>query len=215
MTRAGLIAALTRLLATQGVAATLAALERLNTRGLEVAKQSGVSMSPFIGSKLERLPTPDNDEPVQWDLYAEQLGEQLTTHPNFEDELGPQLLAIKSGARGQISSLVMLLGTQGTVTDVEGQPVVIQHGYRDGLTSKELYALVASSRAWLGTIWQQYGQVNQRRLEGGALKSFNTLARARRAHHPGVVFARAAAILERDPLVDIDSRLFVGLPPKG
>ncbi len=37
------------------------------------------------------------------------------------------------------------------------------------------------------------------------------LARARRAPHPGVVFARAAAIGERDSLADVDVRLFVGL----
>jgi hypothetical protein len=38
------------------------------------------------------------------------------------------------------------------------------------------------------------------------------LARARRSKHPGIVFARAAATGEVDPLVDVDSRLFVGLP---
>jgi len=38
------------------------------------------------------------------------------------------------------------------------------------------------------------------------------LARARQAQHPGIVFARAAAIGEVDPLTDVDSRLLVGLP---
>jgi hypothetical protein len=33
-----------------------------------------------------------------------------------------------------------------------------------------------------------------------------------RAKHPGVVFARAAATGEVDPLADVDSRLFIGLP---
>ena len=43
-------------------------------------------------------------------------------------------------------------------------------------------------------------------------KGFGVLARAMRAKHPGVVFARAAATGEADPLADVDSRLFVGLP---
>ena len=42
--------------------------------------------------------------------------------------------------------------------------------------------------------------------------TFTVLARARRAKHPGIVFARAAAVGEVDPLVDVDSRLLVGLP---
>jgi hypothetical protein len=43
---------------------------------------------------------------------------------------------------------------------------------------------------------------------------FTVLARARRSAHPGVVFARAAATGESDPLVDVVSRLMVGLPPQ-
>ena len=46
---------------------------------------------------------------------------------------------------------------------------------------------------------------------GGDHTKFGVLARARRAQYPGIVFARAAAIGERDPLTDVDSRLFVGL----
>jgi hypothetical protein len=45
-------------------------------------------------------------------------------------------------------------------------------------------------------------------------KGLNVLARALRSEHPGVVFARAAANGEIDPLTDVDSRLFVGLPIK-
>ena len=45
-----------------------------------------------------------------------------------------------------------------------------------------------------------------------ALTTFTVLARARRAKRPGIVFARAAATGETDPLADVDSRLLVGLP---
>ena len=44
-------------------------------------------------------------------------------------------------------------------------------------------------------------------------KGYGVLARAMRAKHPATVFARAAATGEVDPLTDLDSRLFVGLPP--
>ena len=47
-----------------------------------------------------------------------------------------------------------------------------------------------------------------------APKGLGVLARAMRSDRPGVVFAQAAAIGESDPLVDLDSRLFVGLRPR-
>ena len=50
--------------------------------------------------------------------------------------------------------------------------------------------------------------------KGSRSGAFTTLARATRSERPGVVFARAAAAGEVDPLVDLDSRLFVGLRVK-
>ena len=49
---------------------------------------------------------------------------------------------------------------------------------------------------------------------GGEPTSFHVLGRARRAGRPGPVFARAAVTGEVDPLTDLDSRLFVGLPAR-
>jgi hypothetical protein len=43
-------------------------------------------------------------------------------------------------------------------------------------------------------------------------KGFSVLVRAIRSKHHGVAFARAAATGEVDPLADVDSRLFIGLP---
>jgi hypothetical protein len=48
--------------------------------------------------------------------------------------------------------------------------------------------------------------------ETGHSRAFTVLARAMRSEQPGIVFARAAATGEVDPLTDMDSRLFVGLP---
>ena len=75
-------------------------------------------------------------------------------------------------------------------------------------------------RELIGRIRQALGEVALRTAGAGAAfvgtglsGGFHVLARAMRAEHPGVVFARAAAAGEVDPLTDPDSRLFVGLPP--
>jgi hypothetical protein len=50
------------------------------------------------------------------------------------------------------------------------------------------------------------------RWQDGVPSGTGVLARVSRAAQPGVVFARAAASREVDPLLDPDSRVFVGLP---
>ena len=47
--------------------------------------------------------------------------------------------------------------------------------------------------------------------ERNVTKSFSVLTRALRAKYPGLVFARAAAAGEVDPLVDVESRMLVGV----
>jgi len=60
--------------------------------------------------------------------------------------------------------------------------------------------------------WDQIIEnVRARHQPGGT----HLLARARRAKHPGIVFARAAATGEIAPLTDNESRLLVGYPVKG
>jgi hypothetical protein len=68
------------------------------------------------------------------------------------------------------------------------------------------------SLAKVFTGWDQIIENVRIRHQPGGL---NLLSRARRARHPGIVFARAAATGEVDPLTDIESRLLVGLPVDG
>jgi hypothetical protein len=75
-------------------------------------------------------------------------------------------------------------------------------------------ACVVGAREGLAHFAQQWDQISQITPAGSNHTKLSVLARARRSQHPGVVFARAAAIGERDPLSDLDSRLFVGLPAK-
>ena len=75
----------------------------------------------------------------------------------------------------------------------------------------ELFALVASARAGIHemlTAWERLGQESRDRV---VPRGYAALARAMRSLRPGVVFALAAAAGETDALVDLDSRLFVGL----
>ena len=90
--------------------------------------------------------------------------------------------------------------------------MVVRHSYRDGLTPEEMYAVVVGARKGLTRVVIETTQCGYSWREARITKGFNVLARAMRAEHPGIVFARAAATGEIDPLADVDSRLFVGLP---
>ena len=92
---------------------------------------------------------------------------------------------------------------------------MIRHGYREGLTPDELYAVTVGAREALVRYALERERIAWELRDSGQPKGFTVLARAMRAKRPGVVFARAAATGEVDPLEDVDSRLFVGLPVTG
>jgi len=214
LTRPALIDAMRTLLEREGPEAALGALERLMRRGFEVAQESGASISPFIGASLERPPEPETDDPEAWDAYAAELTERIASRTDFDNlDLGPQLLAVKCGARGNMRQLRWLVGSRGLVIDTADRPIVpIRHGLRDGLTPRELFACVIGARKGMGQTALECARMGYALREAARPKGFNVLARAMRAKRPGVVFANAAATGEVDPLTDIDSRLFVGLP---
>ena len=216
ITRTSLTEALQALYEAKGPDAVLQALERLMRRGFELASRSGASMSPFVGASLDRPPAPGSDDPEAWDRYADELTERIASRADYgDDDLGPQLLAMKSGARGTLRHLVCLLGSRGTVTDADGAAAVIRRGLGEGLTPAEMFACAVGAREGLGRLALDIAQEGYGRRQASEPKGFSVLARALRAKRPGIVFAHAAAIGETDPLTDINSRLFVGLPVKG
>ena len=76
-----------------------------------------------------------------------------------------------------------------------------------------MFSFAAAARRGLGQLaarWQNLGY--EARASHNIPGRFTVLARARQAKRPGIVFARAAASGEIDPLIDVDSRLLVGLP---
>ncbi|MCH8289970.1 hypothetical protein IH992_02535 [Candidatus Poribacteria bacterium] len=213
-TKKTLADAMREVLKREGVNKTLDRLENLMHRGFELAKESGMSMSPFIGESLQRTPPPEDADEETWDAYTEELIEQLATRKEFDDnDLGPQLLAIKSGARGRMDSLSQIVVRWNSSHFDRPTPPKVRHGYRDGLTSDELRAII--HRHWEGLARVVSQQTYFGEGMGGIGGGFTVLGRAMRAKRPGIVFALAAATEDVERLVDVDSRLFVGLPVKG
>jgi hypothetical protein len=214
ITRGTLAEALHELLRDQGPAVVVTALERLMARGLEVVQASGASMSPFIGQSMQRPPLPEGDDEAAWEGYREALAEQILTDGDYDDlELGAQRLAVNVRARGRLH-LATLLGAAGPTVNAEGETVVIRHSRAEGLTSDELYAQAVGARQGLAELarrWEGLGREMRASDAQDLSERFTLLARAHRAAHPGIVFARAAANGEVDPLEDSQSRLLVGL----
>lgn len=213
VTHVALAEAFSQVLQRDGIARTLERLEQLMERGFAVAKASGASISPLDNSQpaLPAFPQEDNEE--AWKRYQAEVSEQFAASTDYQRRgFGPQLLAVKSGAWGEIRHLVALLSNQGLVYDSQKRLVPIRHGYVAGLSTTELYALAIRSREAFAQIQQEWVQLKQEMQQRSQPKSFHVLARAMRAEQPALVFAHAAAIGEIDPLVDRDSRLFVGLP---
>ena len=90
--------------------------------------------------------------------------------------------------------------------------MAIRHSLAEGLTAEEVFVYAAAAREGLFRILEEAEKMWRGARDRLLPKSFNVLARAYRSRNPGIVFARAAASGEVDPLVDVDSRAFVGLP---
>jgi hypothetical protein len=213
ITRAMLEEASQQILQRDGLPGTLEKLEKLTQLGFAGARASGASISPFVGSRFPLPSAPAEDDGDYWKRYQQEVSEWLAAHADYtHPDLGLQLLAVKSGAWGEIEQLTALLCTQGAVSDIQGNAVPIRHGYRDGLQPAEIYALAIGARESFAQIQGEWLQLSQEIRKRDRAQSFHVLARAMRAEQPAIVFAHAASIGEIDPLIDVDSRLFAGLP---
>ncbi len=218
LTRGTLTAVLRAVHAQGESAAVLAVLESLYALGLAEARESGASLSPFAGTSIPRPVTPaDPEDRAAWTAAAAEMAERLAACADvLSDDLGPQVLAVRSGAAGDVAHLAWLVGPRGRSGGEGGQDraVLVRHGSVEGLTADELYGLAPAAReavAAAGQAWARAGQA-ERSDDPADLRGYGLLARALRSPRPGVVFALAAAAAETDPLTDVVSRLFVGLP---
>ena len=211
LTRAALTEILYSKLHAEDVAPLLLLIEQLYQIGIAAAKASGASINPFMGASFPVCPLPEGGDPATWQHALEECSEALLARADYENpDFGAQLLAIKAGARGQIRHLNILMRGRTVMLSQQERQVTIAHGLVGGVTPAETPALAIAAREgiWrsnVESIREAYG-VHRPDLSG----AFTPLARALRSEHPGVVFARAAAGEEMDPLTDVTSRLLVG-----
>jgi hypothetical protein len=211
LTQATLTDLLGAILERDGAARMLETFQSLAQVGFEAARASGASMSPFIRMDGAMPPTPEGDDPDRWGIYTEELTEKILSSTNYQDiHIGPQLLDARVRPWAK-RTMHMVVGVRGVVTDAAGKPFVVRRNYAQGLTPEEMYACVAGARQGFAQLNVQNDQMIQEALSHDDDASLSVLARARRAKHPGIVFARAAASGEIDRLEDVASRLMVGV----
>jgi len=198
-----------------GVDAVIRIMQELADIGFQTVELSGASINPFIGSSLDLPQIPDSDDLRQWNTYTEDIDDIFQRSTDYKShDIGPQLLAVKSGARGNVQQMHRLISAIGIVKDVYGNLAPIRHSVSEGLSPNEAFACVTGAREGLSRISNDMIQSGYGVRGAEGPKGFGVLARAMRSSEPGRVFARAASAGEIDPLKDIDSRLFVGLLPE-
>lgn len=207
-TRESFREALRRIIDADGVDRAMSVADQLARRGFDLARKSGASMHPMLGSAVQR---PKRDR--------EHMTEFIESFGDFDNPaLGPQILSVRTGARGNVQQLLMLLGGP-NVADYEGRIVPMPGALCDGRTPEQTFLMACGARAGLAATAKDVmtGTYEFARIQYGwspaGVRGHGVLARAMRSRRPGLVFAHAAATGEVDPLADIDARLFAGLRP--
>ena len=185
-------------------------LHTLTRRGFEVARMIGSGYGPFLGANWPAPPRPNSNAPEQWNAWLEEYAARIAERLRQPDALtDPVLLTLASGARGGMRLLLKVIGAQGVVSTLNGGTFTIRHGYREGLTPQEFLMNCIGAREGIAEGSMQWIAVQKEMLAAQSHTGYGVLARAMRALHPGLVFARAAAHQETDPLRDVGARLFV------
>ncbi|MBN2310806.1 MAG: hypothetical protein JXR94_17665, partial [Candidatus Hydrogenedentes bacterium] len=196
-----------------GVDAALGMLEELTRLGFDAAKRSGASMCPFAPVELAPPPALDPDDVEGWFERLDQLGQDLIAQTDYAaHDFGPQLLALKSGARGRLSQLATcLIGA--VIADLDRRLVYTPYGFARGLPKDVAFTRTVGALRGLSAIHTTGIDMLVERRAACAPTGHGVLARALASPNPGVVFARAALHGEVDPLTAVDARLLVGLRP--
>ncbi|MBI5833949.1 MAG: hypothetical protein HZB16_16775 [Armatimonadetes bacterium] len=215
LTRAGLLEAAAQIRLRDGVDGLMGTLDALTRLGFAAARRSGASLAPFAGTTRALPPQPQDDDRVAWAAYAEQLVECLRAVEDYANpDLGPQILAVKSGARGTWRFFERMLGGQ-LLPDGAAGLTPQRHSQIEGLSPEEYRLRLHSGRSALAMWLQSWTATCTSIREGAGPHGFGVLARACHSAQPGVIFARAALTGECDPLADAASRLFVGVADRG
>jgi hypothetical protein len=201
-------------LAAGGEEATLRVAAELMRLGFAAARREGASIGPFIGSTLDLPPVPETDDVPQWQAYFEELQSIVAAFRDYDDEdMGAACLLSQSGARANTHQLTSLVGPGGLAYDAERRLIPLPHGWREGLSAREVLARVIGARRGLARVQTEFGALGSDHAARSQPQGFGVLSRARRVERPGIVYARAAQRGEVDPLRDAYARILVGLPP--
>ena len=180
---------------------TLQRMQALYELGCQTVRHAGASFSPFFSSRLRLPPMPESDAPELWWPYREEAAEAILAGNDFADPtFGPQLLSAKTREKSRLR-VPWLTGPRGLTMNAANRLQVVRHTQVEGMTPAEAFACVAGARRAFAEI------LLKGNLAPADPGGWNVLARARRARNPGIIFARAAASGEVDPLADDDSRL--------
>ena len=201
---------LAQVLQREGLQRALEVLDQLTWRGFEVCKQSGASFNPFLGSSKEWPEQPKEVDRDEWQMYSDELVAAFYQQADFDDnDLGPLALLSLSGARGNQQQLIQYVGG-GLLYREDGSPFAQRGCRRDGLSVEEIKVRAPGALWGLAATNQRWTEAQEAALQP-VRADYHVLGRAARASQPGVVFARAAARGEVEPLTSLFSRLFVGL----
>jgi hypothetical protein len=219
LTRKHLVDALRSFLEQKGAVPAIEKAVELWERGFAEATRAGGTLNPFTLARTLLPKQPDSDCRDAWDQHIEHCIQTLASTNDFVNPAyGPQLLAGRSGARGTESNIVYLVAGRGFLEDSQGRKTIVKSGLLSGLTFDEFFALAVNNHERIIEVMSQWlnmeshpGFPDFRRYEPGGI---HVIARAMRSKYPGIVFARAAAAGEVDPLLDTDTRLFLGMLPK-
>ncbi len=215
LTRAWLMDALAQALESSGAAVLLETLDQLLALGTAAATRSGASIHPFIGTRLSLPTMPSHRYPYAWMAHCDAVESAILSQAGVHDpDVGPQVLAIRSGARGSIGQLRQIIGPRGALDGLLSGGPVVTGGLRDGIAPEEHLASIGPMRRGLQAVASHVGPVLSSLRDNLLPRGDSLLARALRSDNPGQVFAAAALKREVDPLTDPDVRLFVGLRPE-
>lgn len=214
VTESSIAEGMEKVLRDKGEQKAMEILEALTRLGFDVAKHSGASLNPFVKELQFSPPLSKNLDFEACEEIVSEMENIVVSSKDYDSlVLGPQLLSVKCGAQGK-SSHIYNLTNGGIVVDMDGNFMLVPHGFAKGLEVYEWFCWAYKERKELYQVVEYTIQIEKELHKTCSPKGFSVLARAMRLDCPGKVFARAAEIGETEPLIDKDARLFVGLRPK-
>jgi hypothetical protein len=148
LTRADLIARLMEVFQKGEAETLLPLLGKLYAMGVKWAARSGSSLSSFVGEGLRLPPPPASSSAASWHAYAAMVDTEIAAQGDSDPTLKPVMRRIRCGARGSVAQLRALVGPWGAANPYD-RGIPIKHGFRDGLTTEELWQWTARARARL------------------------------------------------------------------